>query len=68
MTKRGEARVVSDGNDIFVAYDGRRIAQRGRPNTPQAGTWVSLEPGWTVTGGASGELTIAFDPPDPRGH
>jgi hypothetical protein len=25
-----------------------RIAKRGYPGTAQAGTWVSLEPGWRV--------------------
>jgi hypothetical protein len=40
--------IVSDGVDIFVVVDGVRIAKRGRPGTAQAGTWVSLEPGWTV--------------------
>jgi len=25
-----------------------RIAKRGQPNTPEAGTWVSLEPGFRV--------------------
>jgi hypothetical protein len=38
----------SDGRDIFVSVDGVNIAKRGRPNTPQAKTWVSLEPGWSV--------------------
>jgi len=27
-----------------------KIARRGYPGTPQAGTWVSLEPGWEVVG------------------
>ena len=27
----------------------RNIAKRGEPGTPQAKTWVSLEPGWTVS-------------------
>jgi hypothetical protein len=39
---------VSDGHDIFVVVDGVRIAKRGRPGTPQAKTWISLEPGWRV--------------------
>ena len=34
--------------DTFVVVDGIRIARRGYPGTPQAGTWVSLEPGWEV--------------------
>jgi hypothetical protein len=28
--------------------DGKVIAKRGHPGTPQAGTWISLEPGYTV--------------------
>ena len=38
----------SDGEDLFLLLDGVRIAQRGRPDTRQARTWVSLEPGYTV--------------------
>jgi hypothetical protein len=43
-----EAFMESDGADVFVVFDGVRIAKRGDPNTPQAGTWVSLEPGYRV--------------------
>ena len=39
-----EASVESDGIDVFVVYNGTRIAERADPNTPQAGIWVSLEP------------------------
>ena len=34
--------------NIFVVADGVMIATRGGPGTPQAKTWVSLEPGWKV--------------------
>ena len=34
--------------ELFLRADGVRIAMRGHPGTPQAGTWVSLVPGWTV--------------------
>ena len=34
--------------DIYVVYDGIRIAKRGKPGTPQAKTWISLEPGYEV--------------------
>ena len=40
--------IDSDGADLFLVVDGLRIAKRGDPGTPQAGTWISLEPGWTV--------------------
>ena len=43
-----EASIESDGRDAFVVYNGVRIAKRGQPNTPEAGTWVSLEPGFRV--------------------
>ena len=34
--------------DIYVVYGGVRIAKRGMPDTPQAKTWISLEPGYEV--------------------
>ena len=43
-----EASMESDGIDVFVVYNGTRIAKRADPNTPQAGIWVSLEPGYRV--------------------
>ena len=50
MTKQVGAviEIRSDGTGLFVIFDGVKIAKRGPPGTPQAGTWVSLEPGWTV--------------------
>jgi hypothetical protein len=53
-----DVRMVKDKQDFFVVVDGVRIARRGYPNTPQVGTWVSLEPGWEVTDG-EGLKTIA---------
>jgi hypothetical protein len=35
-------------DDFFVLFDGRRIAKRGKPNTPHAKMWVPLEPGIVV--------------------
>ena len=40
-----------DGTDLFIVHEGVRIAKRGLPGTPQAKTWVSLEPGWRVLDG-----------------
>jgi hypothetical protein len=40
--------MLNDGKDTFLVVDGVTIAKRGQPGTPQAGTWISLEPGWTV--------------------
>jgi hypothetical protein len=42
------AEMVGDGQDIFIVVEGVRIAKRGHPGTPQAKSWISLEPGWTV--------------------
>jgi hypothetical protein len=44
-----DVRILGEGvKDMFVVVDGVRIARRGYPGTSQAGTWVSLEPGWEV--------------------
>jgi hypothetical protein len=43
-----QAKIESDGRDLFVVADGVRIAKRGMPGSPQAGQWVSLEPGYRV--------------------
>jgi hypothetical protein len=34
--------------EMYIEHDGVRIAKRGRPDSPQATTWISLEPGWVV--------------------
>jgi hypothetical protein len=41
-----EMRVDHDG--VFVIFNGMKIARRAHPDTPQAKTWVSLEPGYRV--------------------
>ena len=46
-----DVEVVADGADLFVVVDGDKIARRGYPGTPQAKTWISLEPGWEVLDG-----------------
>ena len=43
-----EASIESDGIDVFVVYNGARIAKRTDPNNPQACIWASLEPGYRV--------------------
>jgi hypothetical protein len=51
-----------DGTDMFVCYAGKRIAKRGHPGSPEALTWVSLEPGFVVTSlPDQGTLTIEFN-------
>ena len=43
--------MVRDGDVLFIVRDGKHIAKRGHPGTPQAKTWIPLEPGITVHGG-----------------
>jgi hypothetical protein len=54
--------ILNDGEDTFVVADGVTIAKRGVPGTVHAGTWISLEPGWTVSfnKGQSG-LLVKFE-------
>jgi hypothetical protein len=47
MTKHA-VKIEIDGKDIFIVFDGVRIAKRGHYNTPQARTWVPLEPVFAV--------------------
>lgn len=35
-------------DEIYVLFEGHRIAKRGHPDTPQARTWVAIEPRFTV--------------------
>jgi len=44
----GQAAIESDGINVFVLYNGVRVAKRSHSGTPLAGTWMSLEPGYTV--------------------
>jgi hypothetical protein len=40
--------IQMDHDGLFVIFDGMKIARRADPDTPQARTWVSLEPGYAV--------------------
>jgi hypothetical protein len=55
MTAALQVSIECKGGDIFVVADGVKIAKLGPPGTPQADTWVSLEPGWTVRDCDDGE-------------
>jgi hypothetical protein len=59
-----ESKSAPCGCDLFVIFDGKRIARRGYPGTPQAGQWVSLMRGFAVanTDGGNG-LVIEIDQP-----
>ena len=44
--------------DTFVVLDGVRTAKPGRPNTPQVGTWVPLQPGYQVSDSKDGSKIV----------
>jgi hypothetical protein len=48
LTPDGEFTWERTKDGLFVCHKGQRIAQRGAPNTPQAMSWISLEPGYEV--------------------
>jgi hypothetical protein len=55
------------GVSIYIVIHGVRIARRGDPDTPQARTWVPLEPGWAaydldyVEGRGPSGITIEYN-------
>jgi hypothetical protein len=58
-----KAQIVSDGKDIYVYCDGLCVAKRGRYNTPQAKTWITLVTGYTVTSPDDhSTITVEIDP------
>ena len=58
----GQAAIESDGINVFVVYNGVRIAKRSHSGTPLAGTWMSLEPGYTVRDkGYPQELIVEYE-------
>jgi len=73
MIKYARVKLVCDGNDIFVVVGDTRIAKRGMPGRSRARKWISLVPGYSVSGNLrDGELFIdAPGEPDikrTRGH
>jgi hypothetical protein len=48
MTKKPPVDIKEIGDEVFVLVDGVKIAMRGAPDSVQAGTWVPIEPGWSV--------------------
>lgn len=59
--QRDVCKVEGTGDDIFIVFNGVRIAKRGHPDTAQARTWVSLEPGWRVLDGPNRSIAIERD-------
>ena len=52
-----------DGMDMFVLVNGVKVARRGHKGTPQAKTWISLEPGWRVFDGPHATIAVEYAPP-----
>ena len=48
LTAKGDCsdtcEVVSDGTDLFIVFNGERIAKRGPAHTPQEETWSVWSP------------------------
>jgi hypothetical protein len=55
-----QIRTEQEEGEFYLVVDGVRIAKRGQPGTSQAGTWISLVPGWEV-GGTIGRIIITHD-------
>jgi hypothetical protein len=43
-------RSVTGHDELYLVMDGKRIAYRGHPRTPDAGKWVPLIPGLSFDG------------------
>ena len=48
ITVQATRRTEGKPQDMCLMVDGLKIARRGYPDTPEAGTWVPIEPGWEV--------------------
>ncbi|MCC6888513.1 MAG: hypothetical protein IT536_08275 [Hyphomicrobiales bacterium] len=60
--KASHVQMICDGKDMYVVIDGVKIAKRGHKGTPQAKTWVSLEPGWSVIDTKDGTgIEVAYE-------
>jgi hypothetical protein len=63
MNNTPEFNIEYNGKDIYVCCDDLRVAKRGHPNTPKAGTWICLIPGYIVTSPADhATISVEVDP------
>lgn len=54
--------IHGDGQDLFVFFDGLKIAKRGQPGTQYAGVWVPLALGYTVRdSGEGGSIEVEYE-------
>ena len=56
LSRIADIQVENAGKARFIRVDGLRVARRGSIGSPQAGTWVSIEPGWEVMDSDEGIL------------
>jgi hypothetical protein len=56
QSRIADIRVENAGKARFIMVDGLRVARRGSSGSPQAGTWVPIEPGWEVMDSDEGIL------------
>jgi hypothetical protein len=52
--------IESDGKDVFVVYNGKRIAKQSR-ETLLTEAWVSLEPGYLVLANDLTDIIVTRD-------
>jgi hypothetical protein len=65
MKPQPPVKIVRDRNNLFVVANGVKIAKRGHPGTPQAKTWIILEPGWSVEDmGNYDGISVQYTPPE----
>jgi hypothetical protein len=61
VTKNKPPTLTIEASDtgLFVFADGLKIAMRGKSGSTQAGTWVPIEPGWSVVQ-VGNEIHVTF--------
>ena len=47
--------------DLYAVFHGVRIAKRSAKGTPQAHTWISLEPGYRVLDQKDGGIVVEYE-------
>jgi hypothetical protein len=48
MTKKPPVEIKEIGDELFVMVDGVKIAMRAKRGTGRGGSWIAIEPGWSV--------------------
>ena len=48
MMKKPPVEIKEIGDELFVMVDGVKIAMRAKRGTGPGGSWIAIEPGWSV--------------------